>query len=603
MSLRIKLACGFLVPLAVTLITVSVLQIGYTAQFMLRDLNNTGDLLVRQIFEQMRAAHPSKLSGLAHSSAFKTFLASSLAFGEAVVSVRIDGPDGITVVAAPATLDDRRVPAAPSLASLAKRRDIFAPLAALRALWGNGVFEISRPVKINQARAGAIRIDLSTRLIYAKARSTLLTILYMLAIALGLGSVAGLVMVGTVGRSVEAITAEVDRLATAHSALRLPVGSRDELGRLADKFNQLSKRVVSDRDHWEHDRRQLFDVLRSINDAVMLLDSDGTVLFANPEALGRLGLPAGKSEGQSLESLLGAKHRLVRLVRLTMTSGVELNNTPMELNAGTAGRRFMVSLFPLSSESGKSQRLLIIRDVTPVNELEQAFARSSSLARQERLLGAIGHQIRNPLQAMTLQLRMLEEDGNDDGSRLGRVEALRSEIIRINEAVSALLRFLRMGQLNLVRFDLNQMVKEAALRAQHGAVRLQSSFDPAIGAVEGDRGLLAEALQNLISNGIQAMDGAGSLELITRHADHGVVEIVIRDHGRGIPPEQKERVFDLYFSTKEQGAGIGLPMARRIVEIHRGSLELDSRPGRGTTVRIQLPIRYNLDATMVPQEA
>jgi two-component system sensor histidine kinase AtoS len=274
-----------------------------------------------------------------------------------------------------------------------------------------------------------------------------------------------------------------------------------------------------------------------------------------------------------------------------MASATELHDTELVLDSSPGLNRFVASLSTLSTGNGAAGTLVIIRNIAPVDELEQAFARSRSLAQQERLLGAISHQIRDPLQVMFMQLDLLADDAGKSSPLLKHVTALKVEITRIKAAVGALLRFLRLGQPNLGLADLNALVRELIERERLLSIDVTYHLDTQLSAIEVDHALLSEALHNLVNNAVQAMTGGGSLEISTRSISNNYVELLIHDHGPGIPSELKERVFDLYFSTKDGGAGIGLPMARRIIEIHRGTLQIESFPGQGTIVLIRLPMR------------
>jgi len=109
--------------------------------------------------------------------------------------------------------------------------------------------------------------------------------------------------------------------------------------------------------------------------------------------------------------------------------------------------------------------------------------------------------------------------------------------------------------------------------------------------IEGDRALLAEALGNLVANAIEAMPEGGRVKISSRLAVGEGAEIIVHDEGTGIEQENLSSIFDFCFTTKPAGAGIGLSMAMRIIDLHRGTLKIGSQPGRGTTVRITLPLR------------
>ncbi|HEY2107244.1 MAG TPA: ATP-binding protein, partial [Candidatus Binataceae bacterium] len=590
MGLRAKLAVGFMVPLAVTTLAIGLLETGHTTQSMVSHLSSLGNLLVHQTFEEMRASRPPDLQALHGNRAFRSFLSSALAFGEAVVSVRVEDPAGVTVVAAPESLEGQRIADVPSIGQLQAEGGWWETLSMFLNLEPGSIYKASGAVEINGQYAGTIKIELSTALIAARVRRSIITGLYLIGVALALGSVAGTIMVGTVLRSVTALTAGIEQLAVTHASTDIKVESRDELGQLADKFNLLSRRIMSDRQQWDQERDRLTFAIRSINDAVLLLDSSGRVIFANPEALGRLGLPDGITLGKDLPSLLGRDHPLVRLASTALSAHGDLHNVRLELN-GDGSPQFLVSLQAMDFGGGNQGSMLQLRDVSCAEELEDTLDFSRVMARQGRLLSGIGHQLRNPLHAIGIQLELLADDARHGMSLEERISGIRSELGRMTRTIGSLLRFIRLDRIEPATFSLNDLVREIAVRQVSGKHRTEYRLDETIGELEADRALLGEALSNIVSNAVEAMPEGGTVSLSTESAGPDAVQITVADQGGGIDPEHLSSIFDFCFTTKNGGAGIGLSMALRIIDLHRGTLQIASRPGYGATVRITIPIK------------
>jgi signal transduction histidine kinase len=591
MGLRTKLAVGFLVPLAVTTLAIALLETGQTTQSSVDNLAALGSLLVRQTFEEMRADKPANLRALRDSHQFRDFLSSVLAFGEGVVSVRIEDPRGITVVAEPESLEGLHVPDVPSIHQLQARGGWWETLSMFLNLQPGTIYKTSGVVQINGLYAGTIKIELSTALAAAQVRHSIRTGLYLIGFALVLGSAAGTVLVGTVLRSVTALTAGVEQLAAAQVSPDIKVESRDELGQLADKFNLLSRRIMADRRQWEQERNRLVSAVRSISDAVVLLNATGRVMFANPEALGRLGLPDGTTAGKTIAGLLGRDHPLVRLAGTALSAHTDLHNVSMDLN-GPGSPRFSVSMTAMDLGGGQPGSLLVLRDVSSVEELEETLNFSRIMARQGRLLSGLGHQLRNPLHAIGMQLDLLADDAQRGLPVSQRIEGIRSELGRITRTVRSLLRFIRLDRLEVSSFSLPDLLREIAARhapADHHRIEFQ--LDATINNLEADRALLAEALGNIVANAAEAMPEGGTITVRTGPAGTEGVEIMVADEGAGIDPEHVSSIFDFCFTTKPAGSGIGLPMALRIIDLHHGTLEISSAPGRGAAVQITMPLR------------
>jgi two-component system sensor histidine kinase AtoS len=144
----------------------------------------------------------------------------------------------------------------------------------------------------------------------------------------------------------------------------------------------------------------------------------------------------------------------------------------------------------------------------------------------------------------------------------------------------------------------------SAAQFKAGKWRINFAVEPDLPPVWGDRGLLSQALLNLITNAKEAMPGGGRVEikaqlspLLTINGGiHRAVEIKIADEGTGIPPENRERVFDPFFTTKSEGTGLGLAFTHKIISAHRGSIEISSLPGRGSEFKVFLPAAEEIDA-------
>jgi signal transduction histidine kinase len=599
MGLRAKLAVGFMVPLAVTTLAIGLLETGHTTQSMVDHLSSLGNLLVHQTFEEMRASRPSNLQDLRNNRAFRSFINSVLAFGDAVVSVRVEDPDGITVVAAPEALEGQRVAEEPSIGQLEAEGGWWDTLSMFLNLQPATIYKATGAVEINNQYAGTIQIELSTALIAARVRRSIITGLYLIGVALVLGSMAGTVMVGTVLRSVTALTAGIEQLAVAHTSSDVKVQSHDELGQLADKFNLLSRRIMADRQQWEQERDRLTLAVRSINDAVLLLNSSGRVIFANPEALGRLGLPDAIALGKDLGSLLGRDHPLVRLAGTALKARSDLHNVRLELN-GPGSPQFLVSVLALDLGRGSQGSLLLLRDISAAEELEDTLNFSRVMARQGRLLSGIGHQLRNPLHAIGIQLELLADDARNGTPLEARIGGIRSELGRMTRTISSLLRFIRLDRIEPARFSINDLVREVAVRHISGKHQAEYQLEETVEYIEADRALIAEALNNIVGNAVEAMPEGGTITFSTELVDPGLVQIAVADQGSGIDPDHLSSIFDFCFTTKAGGAGLGLSMALRIIDLHRGTLQIGSHPGRGTIVRITIPVEqagFQADST------
>jgi signal transduction histidine kinase len=172
------------------------------------------------------------------------------------------------------------------------------------------------------------------------------------------------------------------------------------------------------------------------------------------------------------------------------------------------------------------------------------------------------------------------------------------EIHRLDRVVQMLVDFNRPVELRLSDFDLRRLMEDVALLASPEAARQGVSVETQLTAeplpVRADNDLIKQALLNVVLNGVQAMNNGGILTMVAHQFD-ATAAIEVRDQGPGIPPEVRDKVFNLYFTTKKTGSGIGLAMSYRVLQLHNGAIEFETEVGRGTTFRLVLPLASEQD--------
>jgi signal transduction histidine kinase len=601
MGLRAKIAAIFVPLLVAAVLAVSATEINHAMRVMVDDLGDSGSVLVNQSFEQIRTAlangHGDPAATLRGDRALAAFLASSNAFGKGVVYVRVETLDG-TLIAGTPPADGAKARPFEQLSQAAAR---WSPLARIRPLWGEHVYEISAPVEIDHKPFALIRVGLSTALIAAEVHRAVASVLIIAAVVIVMSLLGALLSGALLLAPVAAISAGFEQLAAGADTGSLKVRGRDELSALAEKFNQLSRRVRLDRVQWEDERGRFMNIFRSIDDAVLLLDSEGIVRFSNDEAQGRLGLPAGGlAHGRALAALVGEDHPLVRVVMTAKAAATELRDVAIEQGRGKHKVPLLVSIFPLGRDPAHAGQLVIVRDLNPVQQLESVVDYSGRLARLGELISGAAHQIRNPLNAITLELELLSQDARNARPVEERVHAVREEMNRIDQAIEALLRFMRPDQLKIERIAANDLLTEVAKGVNDPQVEVDCRLDTAAPFIKADRAVLMEALRNVVQNALEAMSNGGRLTMASRLVN-GCVELTVSDTGQGVAPEHLDNIFQLYFTTKEDGTGVGLPLALRAVDLHGGTLKVDSKLGAGTTVRIRLPLEEQPAARSAPE--
>jgi signal transduction histidine kinase/cell fate (sporulation/competence/biofilm development) regulator YlbF (YheA/YmcA/DUF963 family) len=259
----------------------------------------------------------------------------------------------------------------------------------------------------------------------------------------------------------------------------------------------------------------------------------------------------------------------------------ELDTVSLKINA--LGRQ----LREVRSQAGTREEKSLERIAVQLKLRE----REAEIARITR---NVAHEVKNPLNSMRLWLENLRESvPSDSGASREALQVLDTEIDRLDRVVKRFLDFMRPVELRPEETRLASLLQEALTLArpqmERAGVQLETQFDGDVPPVQVDRQLVQQALQNLVGNAVEAMPSGGKLTVALRREGE-MAEVRVSDTGCGIKPEHRERIFQLFFSTRPNGNGIGLATTYRIVKMHEGLIDFTSEVGRGTTFRVQLPL-------------
>ena len=251
----------------------------------------------------------------------------------------------------------------------------------------------------------------------------------------------------------------------------------------------------------------------------------------------------------------------------------------------------------LTDESGEINGVVaVIRDVTEIKDLNEEVARHKRLAALGKLSAGIAHEIRNPLSSIRGLAQFVYNSFSKADERKEDLNTIIQEVDRLNKLVVQVLDFAKLKKPNLTRFSLNNLIRKITelfkLEIKDKQIKFSLELTPDVSQIQADEDQIRQSLMNVIINAIQAIPKKGKIKIKTEKALlKGVpaIKLIIEDSGIGIPEKDFTQIFDPFFSTKEKGSGLGLSIAYKLIEAHRGEIKVESKEGEGTKFVIFLP--------------
>ena len=261
-----------------------------------------------------------------------------------------------------------------------------------------------------------------------------------------------------------------------------------------------------------------------------------------------------------------------------------------------SGNRVEVSLDFIHDDRSRQGlgALLTLHDQESVEVIESELELSRRMAAIGRLTSGVGHEVKNPINAIVVHLELLKTKlGNAVPPANGHLEIIDSEIHRLDRVVQTLVDFSRPVELKLIDYDLRHVVADvvalASAELSTRDVTLTSHLPSNALIAKVDVDLIKQAVLNVVQNGAQAMPEGGKLEVVLKEDGKSAL-LMVQDEGEGISEDLREKIFDLYFTTKKGGSGIGLAMTYRILQLHHGSIDVQSELGRGSVFQLRIPL-------------
>jgi two-component system sensor histidine kinase AtoS len=311
------------------------------------------------------------------------------------------------------------------------------------------------------------------------------------------------------------------------------------------------------------------------------------------------GTPAKALVGAPVDEMVGPDHPLRPLVAKALQQGASSRNVTLEIPTDGRPVELLASVFSMTGQGGAPEgAILVVRDphslAVSARTFQSLIQYSAQLAALGQVTSEVTHDVKNPLHAMTVHVAFLRERLAGQPADVQRsLDILEAEIRRADSVVSRFMQAVRPEDISMKPLDLNALLQgvSTVLAAdwKRQGVALMMRPDPRLPPVPGDEEMLRRAFMNIVLNACQALPMGGDITIRTERED-ALAKVTVADTGVGIAPEDLERIFAAYYTTKPGGTGLGLPLVRRAVDLHHGDIQFLSTVGRGTTVVVRLPL-------------
>ncbi len=614
LGIKGKQVLGVTSIVGAVVVSLSVVNLARLASVSFDESQARADLLAKAILHRgnmIVSPAASPFDTLRNDNGLRSIIESSL-YSKNVTYAAITDTHGIIVAHSDPSREGSELPPGDPLDQLlAKSR--YAQLLAIYTGQGKN-YEYRRPLLLGDREIGSIRIGVSTLLIRNDLNASLGPAVVTALAALAISVMVAMLLAQLLLRPIHVIRSGLTRLGRGEFGVRLDLDQEDEFGELGTFFNAVSAQLSADRSQMAGQVAHLESAVEHIEDAVAIVNEKGELLFVNPAM--RVLLPPA-APGVALRDVVAGDHPMQRLSEQTLVS--RQSRGPLSAMFGENERLIMTHA--INDPKGDLVGIMIIaRNVEYLSQVQSTVRYSRKLAALGRLSAGVAHEVKNPLNAMMIHLELLRQQfaarrpaaprllaaaggpdtavvepakpAIDTTEAIQHVDVIAGEIRRLDEVVQGFLKFTRPEDLKLqpvvlpVLFD--EVIPIVQPEADRAGVQLLVECD-SVPDVNGDPTMLRQAFLNLALNACQAMPGGGTLRMRCESARGRRVAITFTDTGVGIKPEHLQRIFDLYFTTKEKGSGIGLSMVYRTVQMHDGEIEVQSTPGAGTTFRVLLP--------------
>ncbi|MGH9599966.1 MAG: sensor histidine kinase, partial [Terracidiphilus sp.] len=548
--------------------------------------------------EKVDPNDPGQLRALAakaarNSAALKAVISSVNSYSLTVYDINIGDSQSSTLLSTNPGIEDKPLPVRPNYSQLLHDN----PIEQMAVVFGPPrIFDIVVPLDRNEQLFATVHVGVHTSLLRASFAPWLREALTLMAFALGMALIVAFLLSNIALRPMEEISLQLDYWTAASrlsgdAEVEGPEPKQDTAARVSTKIERIGQRMRNVEEVYSALKENLDQILGNLQDGILLFTGDNRAVLVSETAARYLQVDRDGVLGLHAREIFERSTVLGRTLSEAFDAGMVLVQEEVRTETG---RRIQASVDFIHDDDTRQGlgALVTLHDLESVEEIESELEISRRMAAIGRLTSGVGHEVKNPINAIVVHLELLRNKlGEASAPAVRHLDVIEAEIHRLDRVVQTLADFSRPVELQLREHDLRAvfgdvlMLAAAELSTRNVTLRSRMPSKPLVANVDAD--LLKQAALNVIQNGAQAMPEGGVLEVIleeegkeSQNGDRarppGPKTAVLRiaDQGHGIPDEILEKIFDLYFTTRSEGSGIGLAMTYRILQLHHGSIEV-----------------------------
>jgi signal transduction histidine kinase len=541
--------------------------------------------------------NPSELRNLVaeavrNNSTLQAVVESVNRYSQTIYDINIGDSQSITLLSTNPDNEDKPLPQRPDYRQLLDAN----PIQLMRQVFGPPrVFEVVVPLENNGEPFVTVHVGVRTTLLRAFYAPRLQDALELMGLVLGAALLVAFLLSNLALRPMERISQQLDLL-NGPSEMALAEGTaqpHDMAVSVSHKIERFGQRMRNVQEVFSALKENLDQILGNLQDGILLFTGDGRAVLVSESAGRFLNMDRDRILGLHAHEIFDRSTVLGRALCEAFDAGVTLIQEEILTETGRRIQASLDFIYEDKTTQGLGA-LLTLHDLESAEAIESEIELSRRMAAIGRLTSGVGHEVKNPINAIVVHVELLKSKLTGAGAPAMRhLEVIEAEIHRLDRVVQLLVDFSRPVELQLHEQDMRGVIGDvlalsAAELSTHD-VKLESRLPGRPMVVNIDADLIKQAALNVIQNGAQAMPEGGTLRVILEEQRKYAV-LRIADQGPGIPDDIREKIFDLYFTTKSGGSGIGLAMTYRILQLHYGSIEVQSNGERGTEFLLRIPL-------------